>query len=140
MICVMNLQKPCLQLILFVILVAYFKASPLSLVPLVICVMHLIYLKFIYIQWDKFELCAMPLSNNLVCIFMTSFWIPCSFFPNHFVCVCFFVDVYLQWFVQLESYTYERGHLLVGILILLSYLVFIYNSLVAPNLSHECLP
>ena len=69
---------------LFVILVAYFKASPLSLVPLVICVMHLIYLKFIYIQWDKFELCAMLLSNNLICIFMTSFWIPCSLFPEPF--------------------------------------------------------
>ena len=69
---------------LFVILVAYLKASTLSLVPLVICVMHLIYLKFIYIQWDKFELCAMLLSNNLICIFMTSFWIPCSLFPKPF--------------------------------------------------------
>ena len=69
---------------LFGILVAYFKASSLSLVPLVICVMHLIYLKFIYIQWDKFELCAMLLSSNLVYMFMTSFWIPCSLFPEPF--------------------------------------------------------
>ena len=69
---------------LFVVLVAYLKASSLSLVPLVICVMHLIYLKFIYIQWDKFELCAMLLSNHLICIFMTSFWIPCSFFSEPF--------------------------------------------------------
>ena len=121
------------------ILVAYLKASSLSLVPLVICVMSLIFLEFIFIQWDKFELCAMLLSNNLICILMTSLWIPCSPFLNHFVCTCFFVDVYPQWFVYLETYTYERGHLLFGILFLSSHLVFIYNSLVAPNLSRECL-
>ena len=57
----------------FVILVSYLKASPLSLIPLVICVMSLMCLNFIYIQWDKFELCAMLLRNNLFRIFMTSF-------------------------------------------------------------------
>ena len=108
----------------FVILVAYLKASPLSLVPLVICVMHLTCLKFLYIQWDKFELCAMLLSNNLFCIFMTSFWIPFLSSSNHFVCTYFFVDVYLQRFVDLETYTYVRGHLLVNILFLTSYLDF----------------
>ena len=91
----MNLQKPCLQLILFVILVTYFKASILSLVPLVLCVMHLIYLKFIYIQWDKFELCAMLLSNNLICMFMTSFGIPRSPFPEPF-CMYMFLCGYIS--------------------------------------------
>ena len=109
---------------LFVILVAYLKASSLSLVPLVICVMSLIFFKFIYIQWDKFELCAMLLSNNLVCICMTSFGYLVLFFSSHFICASFFVDVYLQWCVYLETYTYERGHPLVGILFLLSYLAF----------------
>ena len=74
----------------------------------------------------------MLLSNNLTCIFMTSFGYLVLFFPNHFIFICFFVDVYLHGLSKLETYTYERGHLLVGILILLSYLVFIYNSLVAP--------
>ena len=94
---VMKLQKPFFfnRYYFFVILVAYLKASPISLVPLVICVMSLIVLKFIYIQWDKFKLCAMLLSNNLTCVYMTSFWIPCSLFLNYFVCTCFFVDVYL---------------------------------------------
>ena len=98
-------QNPFSIDILFVILVAYLKASPLSLVPLVICVMSLMCLKFIDIQWDKIELCAMLLSNNLICIFMTSFL---DTFTNHFVCTCFFVDAYLQRFVYLETYTYER--------------------------------
>ena len=48
---VMKLQKPSYNWnYFFVILVAYLKAFPLSLVPLVICVMHLMCLKFIYIQ------------------------------------------------------------------------------------------
>ena len=77
----------------FVILVAYLKASPLSLVPLVICVMSLISLKFIYTQWDKFELCAMILRNNLFVYSWLPFWIPWS--PLHrpfhmckFLCGC----------------------------------------------------
>ena len=108
---------------------------------LVICVMSLMCLKFIYIQWDKFELCAMLLSNNLTCVFMTSFWIPLSCFINHFICTRFFVDVYHQQFVYLETYTYERGHFLIGILFLLSrleyYLWFFCGS--EKKISHQCL-
>ena len=41
-------------------------------------------------------------------------WLPFGylvlFFSNHFVCICFFVGVYHQWFIHLETYTYERGN------------------------------
>src|SRR5664279_1027027 len=69
-------------------------------------------------------------SNNLFCIFMTSL-LDTLFSFNHFVCTCFFVDIYLQRFVYLETYAYERGLILIGI-------HFSYNSLVAPNLPREC--
>ena len=41
-------------------------------------------------------------------------WLPFGylvfFFSNHFVCTCFFVGVYHQWFIYLETYTYARGN------------------------------
>src|SRR5664279_1988819 len=62
-------------------------------------------------------------SNNSFCIFMTS-PLDTLFSINHFVCTCFFVDVYLQRFVHLETYAYERGLVLIGIPFLSSHLDF----------------
>ena len=137
----MHLQKPFFNwYYLFVILVAYLKASTLSLVPLVICVMHLINLKFIYIQWDKFELCAMLSSNNLVCIFMTSIWIPCSLFPEPFRMYLFLSGcISLMVCLIRNLYIWERSPFSWYPNSFWATLCFIYNSLVAPNLSHECL-
>ena len=99
----------------FMILVAYLKASSLSLIPLVTCGMSLIFLKFIHIQWDKFELCAMLLSNNIFCIFMTS--VVDTMVSTLSTILYVQVSLSTNIIVYLETYTYERGHLLCGILL-----------------------
>ena len=63
---VMKLQKPSLQLVMFLCdtcclsqSISTISCSLSDMCDAFVC------LKFIYIQWDKFELCAMLLSNNL---------------------------------------------------------------------------
>ena len=61
-----EIAKTFLQLVLFLCDTCCLSQSISTIsCSLVICVMHLMCLKFSYIQWDKFELCAMLLSNNL---------------------------------------------------------------------------
>ena len=141
-ICVMNLQKKTFfnWYYLFVILVAYLKASTLSLVPLVICVMHLIYLKFICIQWDKFELRAMLFSNNLI-LYIHDFPLDALFSFSRTIS---YVYVSLRMYIFMVGlirnlYIWERSPFSWYPISFWATLCFIYNSLVAPNLFHECL-
>ena len=52
-------------------------------------------------------------------------------YTNHFVCTCFFVDVYHERFVHLETYTYERGHSFKLVSYFFWVTLFIFGSLVA---------
>ena len=93
---------------------------------------------FIYIQWDKFELCAMLLSNNLFFVYS---WLSFGYHsPLYPIILYVQVSLSMNIIVYLETYTYERGHLLFWYpTFFQATLSLIYNSLVAPSLSRECL-
>ena len=54
---------------------------------------------------------------------------------NHFIYTCFFVDVYHQGLVHLETYTYERGLLLSVSYLFWVTLFIIFDSLVASKIN-----
>ena len=98
-----------------VILVAFLKASQLSLFPLLIFVMPLMWLslKFINIQYENIEQCAMIQSKYRICIFY-DFLLDILFLSlvTNFVCTCFFVDVYHHdCCLPRNLYTWDELHL-----------------------------